>query len=408
MTKQISPLRQRMIDDMAFRNMSPNTQKVDAYAVANFVRFHRQSPDKLGLAQDKPLCPASILAETLVDLTRDDAAEMLPLVGSNDMRLPDELSAGSNIPNAKIDPQPIHRNGSDTSDHKDTNMIWLPDRKMRNGIDAERPVVDIVCVDRIPTACPAARAVAVNPLDQRPMLAVGDVAETPAARKRLAAASRASGQSQDVGPCLGWSTATDGHRKPPDRPVATSRRLVMAPAATAPWRRSPLRCGRGQTAAGTARRRASARRDRGSAGSTGRRERERGIPGADIEHHAERRAVIHVEVGFAAPRHDGAGLAAGYPAGHVERQAIGRAQICRQRVFEIDRMQPVPAPCGPIRPEALLQIVGGAAERCEHEGIARRRRIGAEAAVGMLEQIDDECGVHEIISSGVRQRPIDD
>ena len=28
MTKQISPLRQRMIDDMAFRNMSPNTMKV--------------------------------------------------------------------------------------------------------------------------------------------------------------------------------------------------------------------------------------------------------------------------------------------------------------------------------------------------------------------------------------------
>ena len=49
MTKQISPLRQRMIDDMAFRNMSPNTQKVYTYAVANFARFHRQSPDKLGL-----------------------------------------------------------------------------------------------------------------------------------------------------------------------------------------------------------------------------------------------------------------------------------------------------------------------------------------------------------------------
>jgi integrase/recombinase XerD len=49
MTKQISPLRQRMIDDMAFRNMSPNTQKVYAYAVANFARFHRQSPDKLGI-----------------------------------------------------------------------------------------------------------------------------------------------------------------------------------------------------------------------------------------------------------------------------------------------------------------------------------------------------------------------
>jgi integrase-like protein len=49
MTKQISPLRQRMIDDMAFLNMSPNTQKVYAYAVANFARFYRQSPDKLGL-----------------------------------------------------------------------------------------------------------------------------------------------------------------------------------------------------------------------------------------------------------------------------------------------------------------------------------------------------------------------
>jgi Phage integrase, N-terminal SAM-like domain len=49
MTKQISPLRQRMIDDMAFRNMSPKKQKVYAYAVGNFARFHRQSPDKFGL-----------------------------------------------------------------------------------------------------------------------------------------------------------------------------------------------------------------------------------------------------------------------------------------------------------------------------------------------------------------------
>ena len=49
MTKPISPLRQRMIEDMVFRNMSPNTQKVYAYAVANFARYHRQSPDKLGI-----------------------------------------------------------------------------------------------------------------------------------------------------------------------------------------------------------------------------------------------------------------------------------------------------------------------------------------------------------------------
>jgi hypothetical protein len=49
MTKQISPLRQRMIDDMAFRNMSQNTQKIYSYAVARFARFHHQSPDRLGL-----------------------------------------------------------------------------------------------------------------------------------------------------------------------------------------------------------------------------------------------------------------------------------------------------------------------------------------------------------------------
>ena len=49
MTKPISPLRQRMLDDMTFRNMSPNTQKVYSYAVANFSAFHRRSPDKLGV-----------------------------------------------------------------------------------------------------------------------------------------------------------------------------------------------------------------------------------------------------------------------------------------------------------------------------------------------------------------------
>jgi Phage integrase, N-terminal SAM-like domain len=49
MTKPISPLRQRMIDDMTFRNMSASSQKVYAYAVANFSAFHGRSPDKLGI-----------------------------------------------------------------------------------------------------------------------------------------------------------------------------------------------------------------------------------------------------------------------------------------------------------------------------------------------------------------------
>jgi site-specific recombinase XerD len=49
MNKPISPLRRRMLDDMTFRNMSPNTMKVYSAAVANFSAFHGRSPDKLGI-----------------------------------------------------------------------------------------------------------------------------------------------------------------------------------------------------------------------------------------------------------------------------------------------------------------------------------------------------------------------
>ena len=51
MASQISPLRQRMIDDMTLHNMAPSTQKVYAYAVANFARYHGTSPDQLGLEE---------------------------------------------------------------------------------------------------------------------------------------------------------------------------------------------------------------------------------------------------------------------------------------------------------------------------------------------------------------------
>ena len=49
MTEQVSPLRQRMIDDMKIRNMSPNTQYIYISAVARFSAYHRRSPDQLGL-----------------------------------------------------------------------------------------------------------------------------------------------------------------------------------------------------------------------------------------------------------------------------------------------------------------------------------------------------------------------
>lgn len=49
MTKPISKLRQRMIEDMSFRNMSPATQKVYVYAVSGFAGHHGTSPDQLGI-----------------------------------------------------------------------------------------------------------------------------------------------------------------------------------------------------------------------------------------------------------------------------------------------------------------------------------------------------------------------
>jgi site-specific recombinase XerD len=47
MTKPVSALRQRMIDDMKIRNMAPNTHYIYTRAVANFSSFPQQSPDKL-------------------------------------------------------------------------------------------------------------------------------------------------------------------------------------------------------------------------------------------------------------------------------------------------------------------------------------------------------------------------
>jgi integrase/recombinase XerD len=49
MNQQISPLRQRMIDDMTMRNLSPSTHETYIRAVAQFSAFHRRSPDRLGV-----------------------------------------------------------------------------------------------------------------------------------------------------------------------------------------------------------------------------------------------------------------------------------------------------------------------------------------------------------------------
>jgi integrase/recombinase XerD len=47
----ISPLRQRMIEDMSIRNLAPTTQQSYLYAVARFSRHFNCPPDRLGMEQ---------------------------------------------------------------------------------------------------------------------------------------------------------------------------------------------------------------------------------------------------------------------------------------------------------------------------------------------------------------------
>ena len=46
---QLSPLRRRMIEDMAVRNMSPATQRSYVSAVSKFSRYFGKSPERLSL-----------------------------------------------------------------------------------------------------------------------------------------------------------------------------------------------------------------------------------------------------------------------------------------------------------------------------------------------------------------------
>ena len=95
MIKPISPLRQRMIDDMTMRNLSPSTQETCIRAVAQFSTFHRRSPDKLGVEhlRDYPLHLVSrgLTANSIwvkmgalrffyrTTLRRPDIAEQIPM-----------------------------------------------------------------------------------------------------------------------------------------------------------------------------------------------------------------------------------------------------------------------------------------------------------------------------------------
>jgi hypothetical protein len=46
-TQPITPLRQRMLDDMKLRNMAVSTRKIYVLSVTNFSAYHGRSPDQL-------------------------------------------------------------------------------------------------------------------------------------------------------------------------------------------------------------------------------------------------------------------------------------------------------------------------------------------------------------------------
>jgi len=48
-TQQLTPLRQRMLDDMKLRNMAKGTRRSYVHSVADFSAFHGRSPDELTL-----------------------------------------------------------------------------------------------------------------------------------------------------------------------------------------------------------------------------------------------------------------------------------------------------------------------------------------------------------------------
>ena len=107
MTKPTTPLRQRMIEDMTLRNMSPLTQAAYVRSVANFAAHYRTSPDKLTFEDVRNyqvhLVSRGLKTATIIPimcairflygrtLGKKDFAEQIPLARKED-KLPTVLS----------------------------------------------------------------------------------------------------------------------------------------------------------------------------------------------------------------------------------------------------------------------------------------------------------------------------
>src|SRR5260370_22036839 len=105
----MTPLRQRMTEDMQVRNLSPKTQAVYLQQVSLFARYFNKSPGQLGpdeirayqihLTNEKALCPSSIMVAVAalrfvfkISLMRDWSVEDIIPAPKKPHRLPVVLS----------------------------------------------------------------------------------------------------------------------------------------------------------------------------------------------------------------------------------------------------------------------------------------------------------------------------
>ena len=75
-TQPITPLRQRMLDDMKLRNMALSTRKIYVSSVAGFSAYHGRSPDQLTLEDVRE---AVQTAKAAADQTASTASQALVL-----------------------------------------------------------------------------------------------------------------------------------------------------------------------------------------------------------------------------------------------------------------------------------------------------------------------------------------
>ena len=101
----MSPLRQRMIEDMTIRNLSPATQQSYVYAVAKFSRHFGRSPDRLGM-EDVRAYQLHLVAQKRLLVAHQPGGLRAAVLLRRDAR-PGERSSGSSTAGSRRSCRPF-------------------------------------------------------------------------------------------------------------------------------------------------------------------------------------------------------------------------------------------------------------------------------------------------------------